>query len=156
MTNSRLPTTLRTRVSTMRRLLNRKKNDDGIDPETAQRQYPDPDRTITEPEFNESKEKLMTARLQREVIYYALNKIDEAGSKAQLSSNAKSQLVQSYESELKRIDGESESCKRTVDLYELESAKERLLKNFYEQLTDLDARIGQLRPLKGIAKWRKK
>ena len=98
----------------------------------------------------------MTARLQRDVIYYALNKIDEAGSKSQLSTTAKSQLVQGYESELKKIDDESESCKRTVDLYELESAKESLLKNFYEQLTDLDGRIGQLRPLKGVAKWRKK
>ena len=155
MPSSHVSSPLKNQISLIRNFLGRK-HPDGIDSETAQRPYPDPDRTISELEFNEAREKLMTARLQRDVIYYALNKIDEAGSKSQLSTTAKSQLVQGYESELKKIDDESESCKRTVDLYELESAKESLLKNFYEQLTDLDGRIGQLRPLKGVAKWRKK
>ncbi len=140
----------------MHRILGRKKNADELESEALQKPYPDPDRTITGSEFNEAKEKLLTARLQRDVVYYALNKIDEAGSKAQISSSAKIQLVQTYEAELKRIESESESSKRVVDLYELESAKEGLLKNFSEQLADLDGRIGQLRPLKGIAKWRKR
>jgi hypothetical protein len=137
-------------------LLGWKKTTNEAERETTPRPYPDPDRTVTETEFTEAKDKLMSARLQRDVIYYALKKIDEAGSKAQLSGNAKGQLTQSYEINLKRIDSESDSCKRTVDLYELESAKESLLKNFYEQLTELDAKIDQLRPSKGIARWRKK
>jgi hypothetical protein len=147
---------LKGEFSWMFRLLGGKRDSNEAEPETAPRPYPQPERTVTETEFAEAKDKLMSARLQRDVIYYALHKIDEAGSKAQLSGNAKGQLTQGYETDLKRIDSESDSCKRTVDLYELESAKESLLKNFYEQLTELDAKINQLRPSKGIARWRKK
>jgi hypothetical protein len=147
---------LRDEFSSLLGLLGRKRTTDEAERETAPRPYPDPDRTVAESEFTEAKDKLMSARLQRDVIYYALKRIDEAGSKAQLSGNAKGQLIQSYETSLKRIDSESDSCKRTVDLYELESAKESLLKNFYEQLTELDAKVNQLRPSKGIARWRKK
>jgi len=48
--------------------------------------------------------------------------------------------------DLKRVDGEIDVHKRIVDLHELESAKEDLLKSFYEKLMEIDVRIGQLKP----------
>jgi hypothetical protein len=147
---------IRGQFSWLLRFRGGKRTANGAEQETAHRSYPDPERTVTETEFAEAKERLLTARLQRDVIYYALHKIDEAGSKAQLTGTARDQLTQDYETDLKRIDSDADSCKRAVDLYELESAKESLLKNFYEQLTELDMKVNELRPSKGGARWRKK
>jgi hypothetical protein len=147
---------IRGQFSWILRLRGGKRTANRAEQETVQKPYPDPERTVTETEFAEAKETLMAARLQRDVIYYALHKIDEAGSKAQLTSTAKDQLTQDYETDLKKIDSDADSSKRTVDLYELESAKESLLKNFYEQLTELDTKINELRPPKGGARWRKR
>jgi hypothetical protein len=147
---------IRGQFSWIFRLRGGKSSANGAELETAQRPYPDPERTVTEAEFVEAKERLMAARLQRDVIYYALHKVDEAGSKSQLTGTAKDQLTQDYETDLKRIDNDADSCKRMVDLYELESAKESLLKNFYEQLTELDTKISELRPSKSGTRWRKR
>jgi hypothetical protein len=147
---------IRGKLSWILRLGRGKRTASGAEQDTAPRPYPDPERTVTESEFTGAKERLMAARLQRDVIYYALQKIDEAGSKFQITGTAKDQLTQDYETNLKSIDSDADGCKRTVDLYELESAKESLLKNFHEQLTELDKKIKELRPSKGYARWRKR
>jgi hypothetical protein len=55
-------------------------------------------------------------------------------------------LVQRYKSDLKRVDGEIEQQRRTVDLFELESAKEELLKSFHEKMMEIDLKINQIQP----------
>ena len=111
--------------------------------------FPIPDilkKTITSNDASRSRDRLRLASLERDIIGDALTKIYEAETKGQISDNEKNQLLQRYKTDLKRVDGEIDTHKKTVDLYELESAKEDLLKSFQEKMLEIDLKISQIRP----------
>src|SRR5256712_6164816 len=111
--------------------------------------FPVPDilkKTITSSDVSKSRDRLRLASLERDIIGDALTKIYEAETRGQINDSEKNQLLQRYKTELKRADGEIDTHKRTVDLYELESAKEDLLKSFQEKMLEIDLRISQIRP----------
>ena len=111
--------------------------------------FPIPDilkKTITSNDASRSRDRLRLASLERDIIGDALTKIYEAETKGQISDNEKIQLLQRYKTDLKRVDGEIDTHKKTVDLYELESAKEDLLKSFQEKILEIDLKISQIRP----------
>ena len=66
-----------------------------------------------------------------------------------MNESERNQLLQHYKVDLKRVDGEIDTYRRVVDLHELESAKEDLLKSFHEKLMEIDVRINQIRPSLG-------
>jgi hypothetical protein len=103
-------------------------------------------KTITSSDVSRSRDRLRLASLERDIIGDALTKIYEAESKGQINDIEKNQLLQRYKTDLKRVDGEIDTQKRTVDLYELESAKEDLLKSFQEKMLEIDLKISQIRP----------
>jgi hypothetical protein len=103
-------------------------------------------KTITNTDVSRSRDRLRLASLERDIIGDALTKIYEAETRGQINDNEKNQLLQRYKTDLKRVDGEIDTHKRTVDLYELESAKEDLLKSFQEKLLEIDLKINQIRP----------
>ena len=111
--------------------------------------FPVPDilkKTITSTDVSRSRDRLRLASLERDIIGDALTKIYEAETRGQISDSEKNQLLQRYKTDLKRVDGEIDTHKRTVDLYELESAKEDLLKSFQEKMLEIDLKISQIRP----------
>jgi len=111
--------------------------------------FPVPDilkKTITSTDVSRSRDRLRLASLERDIIGDALTKIYEAETRGQINDNEKNQLLQRYKTDLKRVDGEIDTHKRTVDLYELESAKEDLLKSFQEKMLEIDLKISQIRP----------
>ncbi len=89
--------------------------------------------------------------LERDIIGDALTKIYEAEAKGLINEPEKNQLLQRYKTDLKRVDGEVDTHKKTVDLYDLESAKEDLLKSFHEKMLEIDLKISQIRPTTTIA-----
>ncbi len=103
-------------------------------------------KTITSTDVSRSRDRLRLANLERDIIGDALTKIYEAETRGQINDNEKNQLLQRYKTDLKRVDGEIDTQKRTVDLYELESAKEDLLKSFQEKMLEIDLKISQIRP----------
>src|SRR5216117_4331697 len=116
--------------------------------------FPVPDilkKTITSTDVSRSRDRLRLASLERDIIGDALTKIYEAETRGQINDNEKNQLLQRYKTDLKRVDGEIDTHKRTVDLYELESAKEDLLKSFQEKMLEIDLKISQIRPTVTIA-----
>src|SRR5438309_2301416 len=119
-------------------------------PEPTKREsFPVPDilkKTITSIDVSRSRDRLRLASLERDIIGDALTKIYEAETRGQINDNEKNQLLQRYKTDLKRVDGEIDTHKRTVDLYELESAKEDLLKSFQEKMLEIDLKISQIRP----------
>lgn len=122
-----------------------KKPDEQINKEP----FPIPDilkKTITSTDVSRSRDRLRLASLERDIIGDALTKIYEAETRGQINDNEKNQLLQRYKTDLKRVDGEIDTHKRTVDLYELESAKEDLLKSFQEKMLEIDLKISQIRP----------
>ncbi len=111
--------------------------------------FPVPDilkKTITGTDLSRSRDRLRLANLERDIIGDALTKIYEAETRGQINETEKNQLLQRYKTDLKRVDGEIDTHKRTVDLYELESAKEDLLKSFQEKMLEIDLKISQIRP----------
>src|SRR5437660_6799055 len=119
-------------------------------PEPTKREsFPVPDilkKTITSIDVSRSRDRLRLASLERDIIGDALTKIYEAETRGQINDSEKNQLLQRYKTDLKRVDGEIDTHKRTVDLYELESTKEDLLKTFQEKMLEIDLKISQIRP----------
>ena len=111
--------------------------------------FPIPDvmrKSVTNTDATKARDRLRLAGLERDILGDALTKIYEAETKGQISEAEKNQLLQRYKTDLKRVDGELETHKKVVDLYELESAKEDLLKSFHEKMLEIDLRIYQIRP----------
>jgi len=111
--------------------------------------FPIPDtirKTVTESDIAKARNKLRVANLERDIIGDALTKIYEAEAKGTINEPEKNQMIQPYKNDLKRVDAEIDTFKKTVDLYELESAKEDLFKRFQETFLDIQARIEKIRP----------
>jgi len=111
--------------------------------------FPIPDtirKTVTESDIAKARNKLRVANLERDIIGDALTKIYEAEAKGTINEPEKNQMIQPYKNDLKRVDAEIDTYKKTVDLYELETAKEDLFKRFQETFLDIQARIEKIRP----------
>jgi hypothetical protein len=140
-------------IFTLILLFGRKKTEQDETESTAEplkrEPFPVPDvlkKTITSNDVSRSRDRLRLANLERDIIGDALTKIYEAETRGQINEAEKNQLLQRYKTDLKRVDGEIDTHKRTVDLYELESAKEDLLKSFQEKMLEIDLKISQIRP----------
>src|SRR6266705_3091979 len=108
---------------------------------------PDPIRkTVTDSDIAKARNKLRVANLERDIIGDALTKIYEAEAKGTINELEKNQMIQPYKNDLKRVDAEIDTYKKTVDLYELEAAKEDLFKRFQETFLDIQARIEKIQP----------
>ncbi len=122
--------------------------------ETPTRPRPDPfpipdimRKSVTNTDATKARDRLRLAGLERDILGDAMTKIYEAEAKGVISEAEKNQLLQRYKNDLKRVDGELETHQKVVDLYELESAKEDLLKSFHEKMLEIDARISQIKPV---------
>ncbi len=93
-----------------------------------------------------ARDHLRISSLERDIIGDAMTRIYEAEAKGQLTETERNQMVQRYKADLKQVDGEIDTYKKVVDLHELESAKEDLLKSFHEKLMEIDLRISQIKP----------
>src|SRR2546427_570642 len=116
---------------------------------TSLEPFPIPDtirKTITESDIAKARNRLRVANLERDIIGDALTKIYEAEAKGTINEPEKNQMIQPYKNDLKRVDAEIDTYKKTVDLYELETAKEDLFKRFQETFLDIQARIEKIRP----------
>jgi hypothetical protein len=116
---------------------------------SAQDAFPVPDslrKSVTGNDVSRARDRLRLASLERDIIGDALTKIYEAETRGQINETEKNQLLQRYKTDLKRVDGEIDTHKKTVDLYELESAKEDLLKIFHEKMLEIDLKISQIKP----------
>jgi len=116
---------------------------------TAIQPFPIPDtirKTVTESDIAKARNKLRVSNLERDIIGDALTKIYEAEAKGTINETEKNQMIQPYKNDLKRVDADIDTYKKTVDLYELEAAKEDLFKRFQETFLDIQARIEKIRP----------
>jgi hypothetical protein len=114
--------------------------------------FPIPDvirKSVTEADILKARNKLRVANLERDIIGDALTKIYEAEAKGTINDSEKNQMIQPYKNDLKRVDAEIDTYRKTVDLYELEAAKEDLFKRFQETFLEIQARIEKIKPSLG-------
>src|SRR6059058_3891112 len=123
--------------------------DNGTVADSKTEAFPVPDtlrKTISGNDVSNARDRLRLASLERDIIGDALTKIYEAEAKGTINEPEKTQMIQPYKNDLKRVDAEIDTYKKTVDLYELEIAKEDLFKRFQETFLDIQARIEKIRP----------
>src|SRR5438094_9193294 len=128
--------------------------DSGTVADSKTEAFPIPDileKTITGNDVSKARDRLRLASLERDIIGEALTKIYEAEAKGQINEPEKNQLLQRYKTDLKQVDGEIDTHKKTIDLYDLESAKEDLLKSTHETMLQIDLKIRQIRRTTTIA-----
>lgn len=114
--------------------------------------FPIPDvirKSVTEADILKARNRLRVANLERDIIGDALTKIYEAEAKGTINDSEKNQMIQPYKNDLKRVDAEIDNYKKTVDLYELEAAKEDLFKRFQETFLEIQSRIEKIKPSLG-------
>ena len=83
---------------------------------TSLEPFPIPDtirKTITESDIAKARNRLRVANLERDIIGDALTKIYEAEAKGTINEPEKNQMIQPYKNDLKRVDAEIDTYKKT-------------------------------------------
>ncbi len=110
---------------------------------------PSPDlettRSTSPDEANRAREALKLLKLERQILGSAVTTIYESHTKGVITQVERDRLLEKYKIDLKRLEKEIDENQRVVDLYDLESAREELIKNFRTKLMELDTQIGNLK-----------
>ena len=113
-------------------------------PQTESAAFPSGKMTVTEADLQRARKDLKLLSVERDIVSAALTTIYEAEAKGILTENERNQLLGRYKDDLKRLE------QKIIDLYELEKARDDLLKNFSAKISEIDSKINALRPALGI------
>jgi len=119
-------------------------------PQTGSATFPSGKRTVAEADLQRAREDLKLLSIERDIVSAALTTIYEAEAKGILTENERNQLLGRYKDDLKRFEQKIAGAQKIIDLYELEEAREDLLKNFSAKISEIDSKINALRPALGL------
>jgi len=119
-------------------------------PQTESATFPSGKMTVTEADLQTARKDLKLLSVERDIVSAALTTIYEAEAKGILTENERNQLLGRYKDDLKRLEEKIAEEQKIIDLYELEKAREDLLKNFSAKISEIDSKINALRPALGI------
>jgi hypothetical protein len=102
-------------------------------------------RTTSKEQVDRARETLKVLKLEKQIIGSAVATIYESHTKGLISTIERDRLLQKYKIDLGGLDKTIDENQRVVDLYDLEMTREELVKNFKTKLTEIDARIKNLR-----------
>ena len=94
---------------------------------------------------DKAREALKVLKLERQIIGSAVTTIYESHSKGVISQAERDRMLERYKIDLKRLEKEIEQSQRLVDLHDLELEREQVIKNFNTKLSELDARLRNLK-----------
>jgi hypothetical protein len=115
---------------------------------------PEPSRTTSMEEANRARESLKVLRLERQIIGSALTTIYESQTKGVISQTERDRLLSKYKGDLDRLEKSIDDNQRIVDLFELENAREALVRDFRTRLAEIDTQLKNLKtggPVKPIS-----
>lgn len=105
----------------------------------------EPQRTTTQEAANNARDVLKILKLERQILGSAVTTIYESQTKGVISQAERDQLLEKYKVDVKRLEKAIDENQSVVDLFELESSREDLIKTFRSKLTEIDSRIKGLR-----------
>jgi len=108
-------------------------------------QAPEPSRTTSAEDADRAKEALKVLRLERQILATALSTIYESFTKGVIGQAERDRLIGKYKVDLNRLEKSIDENQRIVDLFELEAARDKLVKEFNSRLSELDQQIKSLR-----------
>jgi len=119
-------------------------------PETGGATFSSGKRTVTEADLQRAREDMKLLSVERDVVSAALTTIYEAEAKGVLTESERNRLLGRYKDDLKRVEEKIAEEQNIIDLYELEKAREDLLKSFSAKMSEIDSKINALRPVLGL------
>ena len=84
-------------------------------------------------------------RLERQILGSALTTIYESHSKGLITQPERDRLLEKYKVDLASLEKAIDENQRVVDLYDLESAREVLVRDFKARLAEIDAQVKSLK-----------
>ena len=106
---------------------------------------PGPPRNITptssEEDIGKSRNALKLLQLERQIIGSALTTIFESETKGIISSTERVRLVDKYKVDLEQLERSIEQHQRIVERYDLENARQELVRDFNLKMSEIDEKI---------------
>lgn len=94
---------------------------------------------------DKARETLKVLRLERQILGTALTTIYESHTKGLITQAERDRLLEKYKVDLSSLEKSIQDNQRIVDLYELESEREELIKSFKDRLADIDSQMKTLK-----------
>jgi hypothetical protein len=101
--------------------------------------------SVAESDASSSREILKALKLEREIIGTALTTIYESEIHGIITRDERDRLLDKYSSDLKTLESRISEHQRIVDTFDLESARNELLKSFREKISEIDEKLADLR-----------
>jgi tetrahydromethanopterin S-methyltransferase subunit G len=102
-------------------------------------------RSTSEEDVNHARDALKVLKLEMQILGTALTTIYESHSKGLISESERDRLLEKYKVNLTSLEKSIEENQRIVDLFDLESAREELVKDFKSRLNEIDAQVKTLK-----------
>lgn len=94
---------------------------------------------------NRARESLKVLKLEKQILGTALTTIYESHTKGLITQAERDRLLEKYKVDLTTLEKSIDENQRMVDLYDLESEREELIRNFKDKLAEIE---GQVKTLK--------
>jgi hypothetical protein len=102
-------------------------------------------RSTSEEAVNRARETLKVLKVERQIIGAALTTIYESHTKGLINQTERDRLVEKYKVDLASLEKSIVENQRIVDLFDLESEREELVRNFNAKLAEIDAQVKTLK-----------
>ena len=100
--------------------------------------------TTSQEAANQAGAALKVLKLELQILGTALATIYESHSKGLINQTERDRLLEKYKVDLTSLEKAIKDNQRIVDLFDLESERERLVKNFKSKLAEIDAQLKTL------------
>jgi len=102
-------------------------------------------RSTSEEAVNRARDALKVLKLEMQILGTALTTIYESHSKGLINESERDRLIEKYKVDLTGLEKSIDENQRVVDLFDLESAREELVRNFRTRLDEIDSQVRTLK-----------
>jgi replicative DNA helicase len=101
-------------------------------------------RATSQEAANQARDALKVLKLEMQILGTALTTIYESHSKGLINQAERDRLLEKYKVDLASLEKAIKENQRLVDLFDLESEREQLVRNFKSTLAEIDAQVKTL------------
>ncbi len=101
-------------------------------------------RATSQEAANQARETLNVLKLEMQILGTALTTIYESHSKGLINQAERDRLLEKYKVDLTSLEKAIEENQRLVDIFDLESEREQLVRTFKSRLAEIDAQVKSL------------
>jgi hypothetical protein len=103
------------------------------------------ERTLSAPQVDSARRDLRLLRMEKEYLSSALTRVYEAEVQGRITKDEMQYLSQKYRAQLQEVEEKLSKAQMVVEVADLEDAKEELLSLVNNKVSQIDARLKELR-----------